>query len=206
VLLANLLCLYSHAGVIKDTMDEVVVLVKAIVIANKAILRPVGDWDSMSHGYGGWGFSFEIPQVVEVLDFLETENEDVCKQQIEHDIGIMLDDLPKNSERLVLAIKASRDFEYFYGRGIFSGIDKQRAVDAFLLLDHPIQEQVLTELAEKYLREQRKVQSGAFHQDKIVIEALRDRLAQLTADMRNNPSLLKTKSLLSKAEEILKRI
>jgi hypothetical protein len=204
ILYTNLLCLFSLFGVIEQRPETILEETKSLVEKNSNELVPIADWNFLKLGYGGWSFSFDIPQVVEIVDFLAAKNEESCARHIESKLNELIADFNDNFEKILEAINGSRGFEFFQGRPIFGQINTKKFVAGFLTITKKQQGQLVDSLLNKYrIDTSGKIQGRSFDLDHKMVEAIAAELERISAGALGNPGAVYAKNILSQARSIL---
>ncbi len=123
---ANIMLIFSKWGLITESIDTIISRVKESLAKHKNQIIPEQDWGMLQIGYGGYGYSFDIPEFNQLYGDIKLFNQkivmDKTKTDINEDINLLENNISLFHKNIIHAGGNGK----YYGQPILSFIDIEK--------------------------------------------------------------------------------
>lgn len=123
---ANIMIVFSKWRLITESIDTIINRVKNALEKHKNHIIPENDWGILQIGYGGYGYSFDVPEFRELYNEVKLFNREIvvnkAKSDINEDIDLLEKDISLFHKNIIHASGSGK----YYGQPILSLIDIEK--------------------------------------------------------------------------------
>lgn len=207
LLFANYMILFSKWELIPNSTNEIYEMIKNTLDAYKDSIYPIEDWMFLDMGYGGYGFTSDLPEFNAIKKQVKNFNAENIETHLKRDIEKEIQNIESNVDNFIKNIIHVNGNNKYYKHPVLSYMNINDFYYKLKSLSVSEQERIIAGFSERYGKEYSKEPfMSEYSNDLDNLKKLKDLYESNLGEIEYNPQALFEKNISKELEELIEYI